>query len=155
MNDRALLTLGLLLAAAARGGPFKRLAELQGQARAFQAREPMTATLSAVLGGAAAFYLAERGRNPKVESFYDALIYSSTNISVGYSDILAQTPAGKVLGSLLMTYGPALAARTFEPPRAPESAPAPAAVEPLREIAGTLQRILAELEQRHPRAHSE
>jgi hypothetical protein len=150
MNDRALLTLGLLLAAAARGGPTKKLAELQGEAREFQAREPMTATLAAVLGGAAAFYLAERGRNPKVESFYDALIYSSTNISVGYSDIFARTPAGKVVGSLLMTYGPALAAGTFDPPKGAASAPETAAAEPLREIAGTLQRILAELEQRRP-----
>ena len=39
-----------------------------------------------------------------------------TTASVGYSDILAKTEAGKVIGSALMAYGPALAAHVFHPP---------------------------------------
>src|SRR6478735_251739 len=64
---------------------------------------------------------AELGRNAKVTSFYDAVVYAATNLSVGYSDIFAKTPAGKAIGALLMTYGPALATRALDPPGAPVS----------------------------------
>ena len=74
-----------------------------------------------MLSSAAAFYVAERGRNAKVTSFYDAVVYAATNLSVGYSDIFAKTPAGKAIGALLMTYGPALATRALDPPGAPVS----------------------------------
>jgi hypothetical protein len=128
MNDRALGALGLLLAAthssfgdheARRSGPVGSLDRLHARLREIQAREPMTATALTVLLGAAAFYAAERKENPKVASWHDAVVYASTNISVGYSDILAKTPLGKLIGSLLMTYGPALADRAFDP-AAPE-----------------------------------
>ena len=100
-------------------------------------------------GYAAAFYAAERGNNPKITSFYDALIYVSTNLSVGYSDIFAKTDAGKTIGSALMAYGPALAARVFDPPheareRVAEGERSEAA---LRDIAGKLELILQELQQ--------
>ena len=43
------------------------------------------------------FYQAEKGHNPKVESYYDALVYISTCMSVGYADIFAKTSAGLAL----------------------------------------------------------
>jgi len=128
MNERALITLGLLAACTVPGGPGQAMTRAHEKMRDYQAREPANAILLTVLGAAAAFYVAERGRNPKVSSFYDALVYAATNLSVGYSDIFAKTAAGKALGSLLMTYGPALATRAFDPPLAPaSSASAPAA----------------------------
>jgi voltage-gated potassium channel len=123
MNERALLTLGLLFACTSREGPGKALAGIHQKMRDYQAREPANAIVLTVLGAAAAFYLAERGKNPKVNSYYDALVYAATNMSVGYSDIFAKTEGGKAVGSLLMTYGPALAARALDPPGAPASIP--------------------------------
>src|ERR1700754_2265684 len=116
MNERALITLGLLAAALTPGGPGKGMTRLKEKMRDYQAREPANAIVLTVLGAAAAFYVAERGRNPKVTSFSDALVYASTNLSVGYSDIFAKTPSGKAIGSLLMTYGPALATRALDTP---------------------------------------
>jgi voltage-gated potassium channel len=119
MNERALITLGLLLAGTTRGGPGQAMTRLHEKMRDYQAREPANAIVLTVLGAAAAFYAAERGRNPKVTSFYDALTYAATNLSVGYSDIFPKTPGGKAIGALLMTYGPALATRALDPPGAP------------------------------------
>jgi voltage-gated potassium channel len=102
-----------------------------------------------VLLGSAAFYAAERGKNPKITSFYDALIYVSTNLSVGYSDILAKTEAGKTIGSALMAYGPALAARAFDLPHEARdrTADAERSETALRDIASKLELILQELQQ--------
>jgi hypothetical protein len=80
------------------------------------ADSPARNTLGLVVGSAAAFYAAEKGHNPKVRDIYDALVYCSTCISVGYSDIFAKTPAGKLIGSLLMTIGPAMAPSTLNGP---------------------------------------
>ncbi len=125
MNERALLTLGLLFAATSPGGASKAAGNLHQKMRDYQAREPANAIVLTVLGAAAAFYVAERGKNPKVTSFYDALVYAATNLSVGYSDIFAKTPGGKAVGTLLMTYGPALAARALDAP-ASTAQPSPA-----------------------------
>ena len=101
-----------------------------------------------VLGAATVlFYLAERGRNPRVRDIYDAAVYCTTNISVGYCDIFAQTAAGKAIGSFLMTVGPALAAKTLDgakppPPTAAPTAPPPAEATQ-EQILATLQQILA------------
>jgi voltage-gated potassium channel len=146
MNERALLSLGLLFACTSRDGPTKALSRAHEKLRDYQAHEPANAIVLTVLGAAAAFYLAERGRNPKVTSFYDALVYTATNLSVGYSDIFARTPGGKAIGSLLMTYGPALAARALDTPGAPPTptaAPADGASE-LNEAA--VDRIVARLD---------
>ncbi len=76
--------------------------------------KPCQSTVALVTGAAVLFYLAERGKNPKVRDIYDALVYCSTNISVGYCDIFALTPAGKLIGSTLMTLGPSMAAKTLD-----------------------------------------
>jgi hypothetical protein len=74
---------------------------------------------AAVVGaGSVVFYLLERGRNPKVNDIFDAMVYISTCLSVGYGDIFAKTPLGKLLGSALMTVGPALASKTLDGPAA-------------------------------------
>jgi voltage-gated potassium channel len=150
MNERALLTLGLLSACTLRGGPGTAMTRLHDKLRDYQARDPANAILITTLASAAAFYVAERGRNPKITSFSDALVYAATNLSVGYSDIFAKTPAGKAIGSLLMTYGPAMATRALDPPG--PSVPAPHATgvsdTAVDRIVASLDAILAELRAR-------
>ena len=148
MNERSLLALGLLLGVGSGKAPEQWLSSAHGYFRDKQAEDPMNAVVFTVLLGAAAFYAAERYENPKVNSYYDALVYVSTNLSVGYSDIFAKTEAGKAIGSTLMTYGPALAARVFDVPneakeRAADGERSEAA---LRDIAGKLELILEELQ---------
>ncbi len=155
MNERALITLGLLAACTTRGGPGQAMTRLHEKMREYQAREPANAIVLSVLGAAAAFYVAERGRNPKVNSFYDALVYAATNLSVGYSDIFAKPPGGTALGALLMTYGPALATRALDPPGPPAPMTGVPATNPgvVNDAAGlrivaSLDAILAELRAR-------
>lgn len=148
MNERTLLALGLLLGVGSGKPPEQWLRGAHGYLREQQAADPMNTVVATVLLGAAAFYAAEHHKNPKVCSFYDALVYVSTNLSVGYSDIFAQTDAGKAIGSALMAYGPALADRAFDVPneakqRAEEGERSEAA---LRDIAGKLELILQELQ---------
>src|SRR5438094_8491817 len=53
--------------------------------------KPAQATAIFASAAAVVFYLAERGHNPKVNNYYDALVYCTTNLSVGYADIFART----------------------------------------------------------------
>jgi hypothetical protein len=145
MNARAMVTLGVLLGAATGKTPQSWLSEFHGKLRAMQSKEPANAAVSVVLLGAAAFYAAERGKNPKVESFYDALVYVSTNLSVGYSDVLARTPIGKAIGSVLMTYGPAIATRALDAPA--DAGGSPATDASLNKAVEKLDAILQELVQ--------
>jgi voltage-gated potassium channel len=92
------------------------------------------------------FYMAERGHNPKVNSILDASIYCSTCLSVGYGDIFAKTPVGKMIGTLLMTIGPAMVTKTLDGP-APASAD-----ETQAKILETLREILSTLEEQRPAA---
>ncbi|HEV2293478.1 MAG TPA: ion channel [Tepidisphaeraceae bacterium] len=102
--------------------------------------KPAQNTVALVTGAAVLFYIAERDHNPKVRDLYDALVYCTTNISVGYCDIFAQTPVGKLIGSMLMTIGPSMAAKTLDGPKQPE------ADETQRQILATLQEIAAKLD---------
>ncbi len=68
-----------------------------------------TVALSSLL-----FYAAEKNHNPKVNDLWDAMIYCSTCLSVGYGDIFAKTPVGKILGTTLMTFGPALSGAALD-----------------------------------------
>jgi hypothetical protein len=91
-------------------------ASLKTELRSAVTRDPFDAMMMVVLGGAFLFYLAEVGRNPKVRTYWDALVFISTCASVGYADVFAQTPAGKALASAVMTIGPALSGAVFDAP---------------------------------------
>jgi voltage-gated potassium channel len=149
MNERTLLALGLLLGVGSGKPPEQWLGSAHQYLRDKQAQDPMQAVVYTVLLGAAAFYAAEREHNPKINSFYDALTYVSTNLSVGYSDIFAKTEAGKAIGSALMAYGPALAARAFDVPNEARErvAEAERSEVSLKRIADKLELILAELQE--------
>jgi hypothetical protein len=139
MNSRPLLLLAAIAAATSPDMGKDALDRFKGGVREGFAKDPMGSVLATVLGGAWLFYKAERGHNPKVKSYYDALVYVSTNLSVGYSDIFAKTPRGKAIGTALMTYGPAMAAKIFDTPAAPApAAAAPVAAPPSAAAAGAL-----------------
>ncbi len=63
-----------------------------------------------------AFYVAEKGVNPKVHTTIDAFYYIATCASVGYADIFAVTQAGRAIAAFVMIVGPALAARSLDRP---------------------------------------
>lgn len=141
MQTRSLAVLAALAAVASPDLLQKGNGALTADLRARFASDPMRSVLGTVLVGAYAFYRAEKGHNPKVNSYYDALVYVSTSLSVGYSDIFAKTAGGKAIGTALMTYGPAMAAKIFDPPAAePETTS--------RDVVERLDRILAALEAR-------
>jgi voltage-gated potassium channel len=79
-------------------------------------RHPLESLVGFLLSTSAAFYLAEREANPKINTFVDALYYISTCLSVGYADIFAQTQAGKLIATLVMTVGPALTGSALDLP---------------------------------------
>lgn len=55
------------------------------------------------------FYYLEKGINPRLHHFIDAIWWSfSTATTTGYGDITPVTFAGKILGILLMLMGTAL-----------------------------------------------
>jgi len=117
--DRALLaTAALALVSAPRGVVPGSITELGAMAREQVDADPLRAALTTVLGSAALFYQAELGANPKVQRFEDALVFCTTCMSVGYSDIFAKTPRGKAIASFLMTFGPTLTARILDAPKA-------------------------------------
>jgi hypothetical protein len=80
------------------------------------AGNPAQNTVALVSAASVIFYAAERQHNPKVNDLWDAIVYCSTCISVGYADIVAATPVGKAVGSLLMMIGPAMAGRFTDGP---------------------------------------
>ncbi|MEA2736558.1 MAG: voltage-gated potassium channel [Humisphaera sp.] len=100
--------------------------------------KPAQNTAAMLSAATVLFYLAERGHNPKVRDLYDAAVYCSTNISVGYCDIFAQTPAGKMIGSALMAIGPAMAPRMLDGARPPGAGTQEEILATLRDILGKL-----------------
>jgi voltage-gated potassium channel len=93
-----------------------------------------------VAWGSAAFYWAESGVNPAVRTYWDAVHYIATSLSVGYANIFPVTPVGKIIGALVMSVGPALSARVLEPAAAGGAGGDGTAL-----IAAKLDAILAEL----------
>jgi voltage-gated potassium channel len=62
-----------------------------------------------VLAGAYSLYWLERGINPKIVRFMDALWWAVTTVTtVGYGDIIPVTDAGKFIGMAMMILGSAL-----------------------------------------------
>jgi hypothetical protein len=107
--------------------------------------EPFSKLVALVGLGAALFYKAEVGKNPKVNSYWDALVYVSTCASVGYGDIFAQTPIGKAIGSIVMTIGPAMANAAFDGSARERAKEAEEQKKIQLELLGTMKEILAEL----------
>jgi voltage-gated potassium channel len=116
-DDPALAVLGALVASNAMGTSYVSLRE---SLKAAVRQDPFDATIVTVLGGSFLFYIAEKGHNPKVETYWDALVFISTCLSVGYADIFARTPAGQAIASAVMTLGPAMSGAIFEGPPAEE-----------------------------------
>jgi len=67
-----------------------------------------------VCTAAALFYCAEEKENPAVRTYFDALHYVSTSLSVGYANIFPVTQAGKAIGAVVQMLGPALSAKALD-----------------------------------------
>jgi hypothetical protein len=106
--------------------------------------KPFTNTAALVAASSLLFYATERDHNPKVNDIFDAMVYCSTCLSVGYGDIFAKTPVGKLLGTALMTLGPALSGAALD--GKPASLPDPTQAE----ILTTLKKILEKLDPTTP-----
>lgn len=111
-------------------------------------RDPLDSLAATVLGGSYLFYLAEKGQNPKIESFWDALTFITTCLSVGYDDVFARTASGKAIASFVMTFGPALSGAALEPPAAEKAAAEAEALAVQKAILARLDSIHAALAQR-------
>ena len=127
--------------------PASEYGALKQRLRDAASRDPVDSVLVTVLGGALLFFYAEKGHNPKVTSYFDALVYVSTCVSVGYADIFPKTATGKAIASALMAFGPSIAAAALEP-RARDRTPEPAdpkLLEVQRLVCDKLDAILGEL----------
>lgn len=136
MQMRPLVVLAALAAAAEPDLGRSALDELKTQLRKRYAADPIETTVSSVVTAAWLFYRAERGKNPKVDSFYAALEYITSSLSVGYTDIYPKTPAGKAIASVMMTFGPAMTGEILAEKKTEDP------------VVERLDRILAVLEQR-------
>lgn len=116
MESRPLVVLAALAAATEPDLGRETVERFKEKVRDGFAKDPMGSVLYTVLVGSYLFYRAEKGKNPKCNSFYDALVFVSTNLSVGYAPIFAETPVGKAIGTAVMTYGPAMSSRIFDAP---------------------------------------
>lgn len=143
MNQRALVTLGVLFGVAYGQSPTTLPSRVHERLRAMQAKDPADTALKVVTLGAAAFYAVERGQNPRVGSYFDALVYVSSCLSAETCHIEAETPLGKALGSALRTYGPSIASRALSPPAS--SGERSATDGSLRQVTEKLDQILCEL----------
>jgi len=118
---------------------------LKNSLREGVARDPLDALVVTVLGGSFLFYMAEKDENPKVKTYWDALVYISTCLSVGYADIFAKTKAGQAIATAIMTVGPAMAAKALEPPSADVKAQDEQSIAVQKAIVDKLDAILVEL----------
>lgn len=92
-----------------------------------------------VTQAAALFYLAEEPHNPAVRTYWDALHYIATSLSVGYANFFPVTTAGKAIGAVVMMVGPALSTRALDPPLPDAGTPGDAV------LLGKLDEVVAEL----------
>ena len=88
--------------------------KLEARVRAWAERNPLDTAFQFVGAAAWAFYAAEKGANPKINTYVDAFYYISTCASVGYADIFAVTQIGRAIAAVVMLVGPALAARSLD-----------------------------------------
>ncbi|HEX4514212.1 MAG TPA: ion channel [Polyangiaceae bacterium] len=118
---------------------------LKNSLREGVARDPLDALVVTVLGGSFLFFMAEKDENPKVRTYWDALVYISTCLSVGYADIFARTKAGQAIATAIMTVGPAMAAKALDAPASQTSAQDAQSLAVQKAIVDKLDAILVEL----------
>lgn len=111
-------------------------------------KDPVDTAFATAFCGAYLFFLAERGKNPRVKTFGDALVFISTCMSVGYSDIFARTEPGKYIASTVMTVGPSMVAQLISPTAAEQRAESDRAEQRHRETLDALSALLRALERR-------
>lgn len=132
--------------------PLKEAEEaLERWAQGAFADEPFSKLFALVGIGSWLFYKAEAGKNPKVNSIWDAMTYVSTCTSVGYGDIFPQTPVGKMIGSFVMTIGPAMANAALTGGQLAREQQHREQQQTQQEILTTMQAILAELKKQNSR----
>jgi hypothetical protein len=104
------------------------------------AEQPARNTAAIVGLASMVFYVAERGRNPRVKDITDASLYCATCLNVGYADMHPVTRVGKLVGTFLQTIGPSLVTKVLD-------GPASAQRDELQsQILAKLTEILAELQ---------
>ena len=77
---------------------------------------PLDANVEFLGLAAWAFYQAEKGANPKIQTYVDAFYYISTCASVGFADMFAVTQAGRTIAAIVMMIGPSLTGRALNYP---------------------------------------
>jgi voltage-gated potassium channel len=139
--------LGMLAALALSGAAGGSYGSIKEGLKAAITQDPFDATVVTVFGGAFLFYVAEKGNNPKVETYWDALVFISTCMSVGYADVFARTAAGKAIASAVMTLGPAMSGAILDPttPKEEKKEPPPELLQVQAAIVDKLDAILQEL----------
>ena len=80
------------------------------------AANPLEANVEFLGLAAWAFYQAEKGANPKIQTYVDAFYYISTCASVGYADMFAVTQTGRTITAIVMMIGPSLTSRALNYP---------------------------------------
>lgn len=75
---------------------------------------PLDAAFGFLGAAAAAFYAAEKGANPRIQTYVDAFYYIATSASVGYADIFPVTQEGKAIAALVMVVGPGLTSKALD-----------------------------------------
>lgn len=109
-------------------------------------RDPIDTLIVSVLGGSYLFWLAEKDVNAKCRTFWDAAVFISTSLSVGYDNKFAETEAGKAIATFLMTFGPAMSGAALDPTAAERNAEAEAATRAQAESIELQKAILAKLD---------
>jgi Ion channel len=77
---------------------------------------PLEANLEFLGLASWAFYQAEKGVNPKIQTYVDAFYYISTCASVGFADMFAATQTGRTIAAIVMMVGPSLTGRALNYP---------------------------------------
>jgi len=77
---------------------------------------PLEANVEFLGLAAWAFYQAEKGLNPKIQTYIDSFYYISTCASVGYADMFAITQTGRTIAAIVMMLGPSLTGRALNYP---------------------------------------
>ncbi len=139
----ALTALGRVLASQDLGTAY---GAARDELRAVINRDPIDSLVVTCLGGAWLFYVAEKDDNEKVKSFWDALVFVTTSLSVGYANMFAVTPAGKAIASALMTIGPAMAARALDAPAAEREATERQAIDTQRALIDRIDALVQRID---------